>query len=71
MTTESKTSKSTKPAFIAYQIRDGKGEKGYFTRIGVAFANADGKGFNILLDAVPLDGRITLRVPTDKPAKSE
>ena len=30
-------------------------------------ANADGKGFNIQLDGlVPLDGRITIRVATEK-----
>jgi len=66
MTTE--TNKTTKkPAFIAYHVRDGKADKGFFTRIGVAFQNADGKGYNILLDVVPLDGRITLRVPSEKP----
>lgn len=62
MTTTSNT-KSTSPAYIAYHVRDGKpGEKGFFNRVGVAFANGDGKGFNILLDSIPLDGRITLRV---------
>ena len=53
------------PSHIAYQIREGK-DKGYFTRIGAAWPNKDGKGFNIQLDAVPLDGRITLRVATEK-----
>jgi hypothetical protein len=69
MTTENNPTKSTKPAFIAYHVRnkDGQGE-GFWTRCGVAFPNADGKGFNILLDVMPLDGRITLRVPTEKPA---
>ena len=52
---------------IAYQVREGNGEKGYFTRIGAAWPNKDGKGFNIQLAAVPLDGRITLRVPSEKP----
>lgn len=62
MTTTSNT-KSNTPAYIAYHVRDGKpGEKAYFNRIGVAFQNTDGKGFNILLDVIPLDGKITLRV---------
>ena len=30
--------------------RDGKS---YWTKIGVAFASKDGKGFSVLLDAVP------------------
>lgn len=55
------------PSHIAYQVRDGKsGKKGFWTRIGVAWAHADGKGFNIEVAAVPLDGRITLRVPEEK-----
>jgi hypothetical protein len=53
------------PSYIAYQVRDREGQKGIFTRIGAAWANADGKGFNIQLDAVPLDGRVTLRVYTE------
>lgn len=68
MTTETtKTTKTTKkPDYIAYHVRDGKGDKGYFTRVGVAFAHKDGKGFNILLDMIPLDGRVALRVPSEK-----
>ena len=60
--TETTPTKSRTPAYIAYHVRDGKTEKGFFTRIGAAWPNADGKGFNIQLDVVPLDGRITLRV---------
>ena len=54
------------PSYIAYQVRDREGQKGFWTRIGAAFAHADGKGFTIQVDAVPLDGRTSLRVPTDK-----
>lgn len=58
---------SKKPTHAAYQVRDGaEGQKGFLTRIGSAWANADGKGFNIQLDALPLDGRITLRVIEEK-----
>ena len=35
-------------------------------RIGVAWQHKDGKGFNIQLECVPLDGRITLRTATEK-----
>jgi hypothetical protein len=67
MTTE--TNKTTKkPAFIAYHVRNRDDQaEGFWTRVGIAFPNADGKGFNILLDVIPLDGRITLRVPSEKP----
>jgi hypothetical protein len=53
------------PPYIAYQVRGGK-DKGFFTRVGVAWPNKDEKGFNIHLDSVPLDGRITLRVASEK-----
>lgn len=65
---ENKTSESASkaPTHVAYQIRDGKGDKGYWTRIGAAWQHKDGSGFNIQLESVPLDGRITLRIASDK-----
>jgi hypothetical protein len=63
-TNEAPASKS--PSHVAYQIRDREGGKGFWTRIGAAWAHADGQGFNVQLESVPLDGRITLRVATDK-----
>lgn len=63
MTDNATASKS--PSHIVYQIRD-RGEKSYWTRIGSAWPHADGGGFNVQLECVPLDGRITLRVASDK-----
>lgn len=57
---------SKAPSHVAYQVRDREGKKGFWTRIGSAWAHADGQGFNIQLDCVPLDGRITLRVASEK-----
>jgi hypothetical protein len=54
------------PSHIAYHVRDREGGKGFFTRIGAAWQHRDGKGFNVQLDCVPLDGRITLRLVGDK-----
>ncbi len=69
-TTETQPHTSTKaPTHIAYQVRGKKGEKSYFTRIGAAWPNKSGNGFQIQLDAVPLDGRITLVVATEKQDK--
>jgi hypothetical protein len=53
------------PTHVAYQVRERQGQKSFWTRIGAAWAHTDGKGFNIQLEAVPLDGRITLRVATE------
>lgn len=58
-----------KPVFHAYSIReyekDGKKDS-FWTKVGVAFGHEDGKGFNIVLDCVPLDGKISLREPRSK-----
>lgn len=60
------TAPGKSPTHVAYQVRDRDGGKGFWTRIGSAWPHADGKGFNIAIDVVPLDGRITLRVASDK-----
>ena len=61
------TATSKAPTHVAYQVRDREGGKGFWTRMGAAWPHADGRGFNIQLEAVPLDGRITLRVVSDEP----
>ncbi|MCY2936653.1 MAG: hypothetical protein NT172_21130 [Planctomycetota bacterium] len=57
---------SKAPSHIAYQVRDREGQKGIWTRIGSVWAHGDGNGFNIQLESVPLDGRITLRTASEK-----
>jgi hypothetical protein len=52
------------PTHIAYQVREGN-QKGYWTRIGAAWAHKDGKGFSIQFECLPLDGKITLRVASE------
>lgn len=68
--TDTKKTKQTAtgklPSHAAYHVRDREGQPSFWTRIGSAWAHADGKGFNIQIEFVPLDGRITLRVPSDK-----
>ena len=65
-TNTEKASTSKSPSHVAYQVRDNKAGKGYWTRIGSAWAHADGNGFNIQLECTPLDGRVTLRVASEK-----
>lgn len=61
------TAPSNSPTLIAYNVREVKEGKDFWTRIGAAWSHKDGKGFFVLLDAVPLDGRITFRRPEEKP----
>jgi hypothetical protein len=53
---------ATKPSHYVYTVREGKeNDRGFWTKVGVVFSHNDGKGFSILLDAVPLDGKLTIR----------
>ena len=54
------------PAFILYRV-DGEGQAANWTKIGAAWPNRDGKGFNIRCEAVPLQGRIVMRAYVPKP----
>ena len=51
---------------VAYQVRDRKGRKSLWTPIGRVLRHADDKGFTVYVAALPLDGRITLRVVSEK-----
>lgn len=67
MTDDSKSEKPpVQPSFIAYHVRENGEGKSYFNRVGSAFAHKDGKGFNLQLDSVPVDGRVTLRSPLER-----
>ena len=50
---------TTQPAYHIYTVKDGKKEQSYWTKVGAAFPHKDGKGFDIVLDALPVDGRLT------------
>jgi hypothetical protein len=66
MTTQNNEPAAKAPTHIAYSVRDREGKKGFFTRIGAVWPHADGNGYTVQLDCVPLDGRVTLRVATEK-----
>ena len=57
------------PAYRAYTVIKREGKDDYWLNIGVAFAHDDKDGFNILLQAMPLDGKLVLR--TYKEASEE
>lgn len=65
MSTNDTTTASKAPTHIAYHVRDGKGDKGFWTRIGAGWLAKDGKGINLQLDVIPLDGKVILRLPTE------
>lgn len=55
-----------RPDFIAYSVKETRDGKGFFNRVGAAWEHKDGKGYEIDLDAVPVNGRITLRELRDE-----
>jgi hypothetical protein len=58
--------KGTAPTHIVYQVLDREGDKSaIWTRIGAAWPHNDGKGFNITLTALPVDGRLSVRVASE------
>jgi hypothetical protein len=57
---------SKKPTLIAYSVKErAPDQKSVWTKIGAAWPHEKGNGFNIQLDALPLnfDGRIVLTEP--------
>jgi hypothetical protein len=52
------------PTYTAYAVtKRGEGQDDWWTPIGAAFEHKDGQGFNIVLQTIPLDGKIVLRPP--------
>ncbi len=51
------------PSYRAYTVVKREGQDDFWLSIGAAFMHQDGDGYNIVLQALPIDGRIVLRVP--------
>jgi hypothetical protein len=66
---------TTGTRFDAYTVRQYEGAdgetKGDWTPLGVAFAHKDGKGFNVILHALPVDGKLVLRLHQPKDDSAE
>lgn len=54
-----------RPSHRLYRVL-GDGEGAIWTPIGAAWPNKDGMGFSLVCDAVPLQGRMVLRVVQDR-----
>jgi hypothetical protein len=72
-TSHRRTHMNGRPSHRAYVVEDREGDQteqgGFWTRIGSAWPHKDGKGLNIVLSALPVNGRIVLREYTDEDAK--
>jgi hypothetical protein len=61
------------PTHRAYSVIKREGQDDYWLNLGLAFPHKDGKGFNIILQAIPFDAKIVIREITgdDKNAEDE
>lgn len=59
------------PAYRAYTVVKREGKEDFWLNIGVAFAHEDGEGFNLLLQAMPFDGKLVLRSYKEDEAEEE
>jgi hypothetical protein len=63
-----------KPTHIAFAVRNFQNEAkqqpdANWSRIGVAWMHRDGKAFDVVLEAVPVNGRVVLRLNVPKPKR--
>ena len=67
--------KGSRPDFKVYTVddkdEDDPNDSPFWTRIGSAWRHKDGHGYNCMLAALPVNGRIVLREYTDTDAKQD
>lgn len=59
------------PSHRAYSVIKRDGQDDYWLNLGLAFPHKDGAGFNIMLQAFPLDGKVVLREIADEEPEPE
>ena len=52
---------TAKPTHRVYTVIRREGQDDYWLNLGLVFPHKDGSGFNIILQALPLDGKIVCR----------
>ena len=57
--------KPTHKVFVVEERGEGDDADAFWTRVGSAWAHKDGKGFNVVLSALPVNGRLVLRTFTE------
>jgi len=62
---------TAKPTHRVYTVIQRDGQDDYWLNLGLVFPHKDGSGFNIMLQAFPLDGKIVCREITADDQTSE
>ena len=56
-----------RPFMLAYTVKPiGDGRNSVWSKIGAAWAHKDDEGYELRMDALPVDGRVVLRTVKDK-----
>ncbi|MHA6298744.1 hypothetical protein [Devosia sp. CAU 1758] len=58
-----------RPTHVVWQVI-GEEDNTFWNRIGAGWANKDGKGISIVLDAAPLHGRIVIREVSEQDSQN-
>ncbi len=61
---------SNKPSHEIFVV-EGEGDDAYFTKVGAAWPNKKGTGFNIKLSALPVSGRLVMTDAREAEAKAK
>lgn len=68
-TTTTQGDHMAQPTFIVYTVTEytvGTEKRSKWRECGAAFQHKDGEGLDVILDALPVNGRLTLRKPKEK-----
>ena len=63
--------KPSHKVFVVEDRGDGDDNDAFWTRVGSAWEHKDHKGLNVVLSALPMNGRLVLRDYTDEDAKAD
>ena len=63
-------SEAKQPTHRAYSVIRREGQDDFWLNLGLVFPHKDGGGFNIMLQAFPLDGKIVCREIGDEKASA-
>jgi hypothetical protein len=68
--THTERTKTMKDVYAIYESKNDGRDRARWVRVGVAFPNRDGS-LNVLLDALPLSGRLQIRDRVESQATKE
>ncbi|OSZ69558.1 hypothetical protein CAP40_01495 [Sphingomonas sp. IBVSS2] len=63
-------SSSKQPSHRLFTVK-GEGDNTSWLPIGAAWPNRDGQGFTLILDALPIDGRVVMREIAERDGGSQ